>query len=123
MEQAKNLSKFKEEVLSNGVNAVLPENLSDSWLEYLVDQAEQFIAKDKNAKPSAVVAAIMTILLFRNNYTELSIELSELSKYIHLYALELSIEAINRSSDRNIGRPTLENILTNREIHNYSDIA
>ena len=116
MQQIKNLSVFQSDVLSRGVEAVLPINLNDSWLEHLLDQAELFVAQDKNAKPAEVIAAISTILLYRADNKPISCDLSELIKYVHLYAIELTIEAMNRSCDKEIIRPTLQNILTDREI-------
>lgn len=114
-------TKFKNEVLVNGPEAVLPKNLSDSWLEVLSQQAEIAMNSDSDQDQiTELVASVITILFSRNNGNELSVDLPDLQNHIESYGLEIAMEVINRKTQLYISEADLDTIMRDRivEVHN-----
>jgi hypothetical protein len=113
------LSKFGNEVLAHGPDAVLPQNLSKEWLNILKELAEHFIGSNYDLetckRPEDIADPILSVCVLEllrskdNDNADMSTE--DMLEKITLYSLSLIMEAVNRESDIGIEPPTLENIL------------
>lgn len=113
------LSKFSNEVLSHGPDAVLPQNLNKEWFAILKEMAEHFIGSNYDLeeckKPEDIADPILSVCVLElwrskdNNNTDMSTE--EMLEKTTIYSLSLIMEAVNRESDIGVEQPTLENIL------------
>ena len=114
------LAKFNNEVLKNGPDAVLPQNLNKKWLDTLQKMAEDFLEANYDLeqckKPEDTADPILSVCVSeilrsqRNDKTDISDE--DILKKIPIYSLSLVIEAVSRESDLGIEKPILENILS-----------
>jgi hypothetical protein len=114
------LSKFGNEVLLHGPDALLPQNLNNEWLGILQKMAEDFLDAsydlEECKKPEDVADPILSICvsaILRSqpaDKTDISIE--EMLENITIYSVSLIIEAVERESKIGIEQPTLEDILS-----------
>ena len=114
------LAKFNNEVLKNGADAVLPQNLNKEWLNILQKMAEDFLEANydleqckqprDNADPILSVCVSEILRSQQNDKPDISDE--DIFKKIPVYSLSLIIEAVNRESDLGMEEPSLENILS-----------
>jgi hypothetical protein len=114
------LSRFSNEVLSHGSNAVLPQNLSDHWLKTLQKLADDFLdsnfAVDQctdalDTGDPVLVSCVHEVLGYnRGKGPVLSTE--ALAEHVTIYALSITMETIRRESDMQMAPPTLENLLS-----------
>jgi hypothetical protein len=114
------LSKFSNEVLKKGPDAVLPQNLNKKWLDTLQKMAEDFLEVNYDfeqcKKPEDTADPILSVCVSeilrsqQNDHADISDE--DILKKIPIYSLSLMIEAVNRESDLGIETPNLENILS-----------
>jgi hypothetical protein len=109
-------ARFYKEVFMSSVEALLPKNLSDEWLEVLLSQAQCMHDKKNNAHFSLIVSAVLQILSNRSESAKITLTEDELLEYLNSYSMELSLEKINRVTDVRTSSATLETILTNRVI-------
>lgn len=124
------LSKFSNEVLSRGSSAVLPQNLSDSWLKALQKLSDDFLdsnfAMDQctetlDAGNPVLVSCVHELLRYnRSNRPDISTE--ELAENVTIYALSITMETIRRESDMEMAPPTLENLLSIDRIVQFGKI-
>lgn len=114
------LTKFNNEVLRFGPDAVLPQNLSNEWLDTLQKMAEDFLEANYDLEqcknPGDTVDPILSVCvseILRSQHGDKSdISDEDILKKIPIYALSLIIEAVNRESDLGIENPSLENLLS-----------
>ena len=114
------LSQFVKEVVRKDVKGLLPQNLSDKWLEILSDEAEEFISfqeglpTDEQSTMSALFIAVLTILQHQKGKKG-SVEVTpeELIRAFQNYIIALSAEEISRKTDIKVEPPTLKNIFRN----------
>ncbi|MBW2248334.1 MAG: hypothetical protein JRF62_14345 [Deltaproteobacteria bacterium] len=114
------LSKFGNEVLLHGPDALLPQNLNNEWLDILQKMAGDFLDASYDLKdckkPEDVADLILSIcvseiLRFQHvDKTDISIE--AMLENITIYSVSLLIEAVERESNIGIEQPTLEDILS-----------
>jgi hypothetical protein len=114
------LSRFSNEVLSRGANAVLPQNLNDFWLKTLQRLAGDFLDNNfvvdqctasLDMGDPLLVACVHEVRAYdRSAKREISAE--KLAEYITIYALSLTMETIRRESDIEMTLPTMENLLS-----------
>ena len=114
------LAKFNNEVLKNGPDAVLPQNLNKKWLDTLQKMAEDFLEANydleqckkpaDNADPILSVCVSEILRLQKTGKAHIPDE--DILEKIPIYSLSLIIEAVNRESDLGLEEPTLENILS-----------
>ncbi len=114
------LSKFNNEVLSKGPDAVLPQNLSHEWLSTLKNIAEDFFdinfSLDECKDPREIVdpilsACVYEILGYQHGDTS-SVSTQEILEKMAIYAVSISMEAANREADIGLEPPNLDNILS-----------
>lgn len=109
-------ARFYREVFMSSAEAVLPKNLSNEWLNILLSQAQCMHDKNDASRFTWLVSCVWQILINRSNTGELAITEHDLSKYLNIYSMELSLEKINRVTGMQTSSATLETILTNRVI-------
>ena len=114
------LSKFGNEILLHGPDALLPQNLNKEWLNRLQKMAEDFLDAsydlEECKKPEDIADPILSICVSEilrsqhNDKTDISVE--EMLEKITIYSISLLIEAVDRESNIGIEQSTLEDILS-----------
>lgn len=124
------LSKFSNEVLSKGPGAVLPQNLSHEWLYTLQNIAEDFLdtnfSLDECQDPQEIADPILStcvyeILDYQHGDTS-SISAQEMLEKIAIYAISISMEAVNREADIGLDPPNLDNIFSIDRVIAFKEI-
>ncbi len=114
------LSKFNNQVLSRGPDAVLPQNLSNEWLDVLQKMAENFLDASYDLEECKEVqdiadplltVCVLTILRSQSD-AKSDIPTSEMLEKVTIYSLLLIMETVQREVDIGLEPPTLENILS-----------
>jgi hypothetical protein len=114
------LAQFVKEVVQKDVKGLLPQNLSDKWLEILSDEAQEFIniqegvLTEEKTMMSALFIAVLTILEHQKGKKG-SVEVTpeELIRSIQNYIIALAAEEISRKTYIKVEPPTIENIFRN----------
>ena len=112
------LSKFGNEVLSKGAEAVLPHNLTSEWLSRLQKMADDFIdvnfddgqCKYENYRVDPILSACVTEITSYQNEGYSDIKERDMFEKLTMYALSVTIESVNKKADLGLGQPTLDNI-------------
>lgn len=123
------LNKYIDEVISNGAESVLPQNLDSQWLDVIYVASKKFLQLAVKAEFSdpgddvlsdvnsmIMLASINEIIQSRAGYSpddpvhELTEEL--MFEYISCYALAIILESIGRESDVTIPPASIETIFT-----------
>lgn len=113
------LSKFANEVLSRGAEAVLPQNLSLEWLTALQKMADDFLdlnfqtgdCSDVGDDSDPILSACVSEILSHQQGGTTNIAPDDFIKKITIYAIQITIETIRRESGNDMQPPTLDNIL------------
>ena len=122
------LTRFANEVLSQGASAILPQNLNTFWLGKLQRHADDFLdnnfAVDQctetvDTGDPVLVACVHEAI---GNLTDLVMSPALLAEYITIYSLSLTMESIRRESDIEMALPTLENLLSLKRIVQFAKI-
>ena len=114
------LSKFNNEVLSKGPDAVLPQNLSREWLNTLQNIADDFLdvnfSIDECGDPQEVADPILSTCVYEilgyQHGDASSVSTEEILEKMAIYAVSISMEAMNREADIGLDPPNLDNILS-----------
>jgi hypothetical protein len=104
------LAKFNNEVLKNGPDAVLPQNLNKKWLDTLLKMAEDFLEANYDLeqckKPEDTADPILSVcvseILRSKHRDKVDISDEDILKKIPIYSLSLI----------GIEKPDVENILS-----------
>ena len=111
------LNRFKSEVINRGWDSALPGNLSDEWLQILLNITDRILDQDEHDFLSTAMLAVVHILMAKEGITDrLALDAEELFDYISYYRIELNLELVNRRTEITTSSATLENIFTNREV-------
>ncbi|MDA8329477.1 MAG: hypothetical protein M0Z83_11015 [Betaproteobacteria bacterium] len=122
------LTRLKHEVLDHGVEAVLPVNFSDEWLNLLARDLDMLLesAVDDgifqdggyHGYLTAPLAIITHILYGRKDKNESEVRFSEddLFRFLEYLQFEIGLEGVRRWTDISPEPATLETIFTNREV-------
>ena len=124
------LSRFSNEVLSNGAGAVLPQNLSDYWIETLQKLCDDFLdsnfAVDQCTETlemgDPVLVSCVHEVLHANQKAGTDIAAEELAEKVTIYALSITMETIRRESGIEMTPPTLDNLLSIDRIVQFGKI-
>ena len=114
------LSKFGNEVLLHGPEALLPQNLNNEWLDILQKMAGDFLDASYDLEecktPEDVADPILSVcvseILRSQDIDKTDVSTEELLEKITIYSVSLLIEAVQRESNIEIEQPTLEDILS-----------
>lgn len=107
------LDQFLEEVVSQGAEVLLPQNLPEKWFELLLDESQAFIDDEEDC--AGMLAAVMTILNHQQGCLleqgrPLEVETKRLFTCMEYYAVCLAVEEVSRQTDIRGEPPTLDNI-------------
>lgn len=114
------LSRFSNEVLSQGPIAVLPQNLSHFWLATLQKRSDDFLdtnftvgecTETLDAEDPILTACVHEIIGTNKGY-DFDLPADQLAENMTIYALSITMETIRRESDMVMTPPTLENLLS-----------
>ena len=100
---------FVEGVISKGINEVLPRNLKDYWLGYLLTQVNKLDNDESGSDLESLVAAVLLIL-------KAKLSDDELMEFVSQYCTELQLEAVHRNTEFNISAATKDDIFSNRDV-------
>ncbi|MEN0036745.1 MAG: hypothetical protein AAGC78_06740 [Cellvibrio sp.] len=109
-------TRFHNEVITGAPESLLPRNLSEDWLDFLLHEFQCMHNKNGSDNFSLLVSAVLKILSSRSGTTELEMTADELIRCLNNYSMELSLEKLNRVGAVKSSSPTNETILTNRVI-------
>lgn len=105
-----------ESVLSRGVEAVIPRNLRDYWLGYLLTQVNKLEYDENDSDLESIVAAVMLILETQKPLIVEKLSDEELQRYVSQYCTELQLEAMHRNTEFNVSAATVETIFSDRDV-------
>ena len=107
---------FFEGVISKGINEVLPRNLKDYWLGYLLTQVNKLDNDESGSDLESLVAAVLLILKAKKGKTRKELSDDELMEFVSQYCTELPLEAVHRNTEFNISAATKDDIFSNRDV-------
>ena len=117
IDAADKLSQYHAEVLSQGVEALLPQHLPDRWLDHLLEEGNAYLDRDRqdSVSMSTLLLTVLALVEFQQGDASavsgvITLPLDELNEYLTIYVLCLGIEKVNRNTDITGEAPTLENI-------------
>ena len=124
------LSRFNNEVLSYGPNAVLPQNLNSEWITILQKMADDFLdtnfdlqeCKNPQDMGDPVLMACVYEIAGYQNEKKVDFTPKEMAEKVAIYALAITMESVNRESNIKLEPPNLENVLSMDRIIAYKDI-
>ena len=124
------LSKFGNEVLSRGPEAVLPQNLDPQWLETIQELADDFldtnfqagICRSSGFSADPLLSACVSEILSRRAGGGVAIEEREMFEKITMYALSVTMETVRRDAGLEMAPPTLENIFEQKRFAKLRDL-
>jgi hypothetical protein len=112
--KGRQFEQFSTEVLTQGAVAVLPQHLSDHWLNALLEEAELLQDDDEHALDdtcAGLLGAVILILAQHSGHPpEMEVAVGTLLRSMHYYILTLAAESVSRHTDIWVEPPTLENI-------------
>ena len=112
------LQNLGNHITNNGPESVLPHNLTDPLLFYLMDEANIFLEQkskeDEETVFAGLVLCVITILQAQQESNKVTVGTEEFVDNLTNYALALSLEKINRKTEITVTTPaTIDNILEN----------
>ena len=105
---------FDDEVMNASIESVLPVNLNDYLLDFLLLQAEAMNDKNYEGDIAELVSAVLKILFYKAGYKELEVTQFQLFQYVEMYSFELAVEKLNRTTEVRTTSATIDTILTMR---------
>ena len=110
---------FSAEVLQRGAAAVLPQHLSDRWLDALLEEAELLAPEAWDPQEddrvqeccAGLLGAVLVVLMEQRGHPDkLEVAVSMLMRHLHCYILALAAERVSRDTDLWLEPPTLANL-------------
>ncbi len=133
------INRFMDEVVSKGAVGLLPQNLSEEWLEHLAVGAKKFLLTAMNkghedpgedaeptdpfedAESTMLLTAVMEILQFQKGYaddTEIpEIPKEELFECLSCYALWVVITYLGKVLELSLEFPGVENVFEREPVY------
>lgn len=114
------LAKLNNELLSIGPSAVLPQNLSDSWLAVLQERAEVYldatydleVCREPSDDADPMLIACVVEIFRRGSRRAAPIEPDKLGELLTLYSLSLIIESAVRHHGLAAPRPEVKDFFS-----------
>jgi len=113
-------AQFSAEVLQRGAAAVLPQHLSDRWLDALLEEADLFTPEEWDPQEgdrvheccAGLLGAVLVVLMEQRGHPDqLEVAVSTLMSHLHCYILALAAERVSRDTEIWVEPPTLANIV------------
>jgi hypothetical protein len=123
------LSKFSNEVLSKGPQAVLPQNLDAEWLPRIQKMADDFLdtnfegsnCRSVNFSADPILATCVSEIV-RHLEDSVDVQENDMFEKLTLYALSVTVETVSKEVDIKIQPPTLETIFDKQRLRELVDI-
>jgi hypothetical protein len=123
------LARFNNEVLSYGPTAVLPQNLTNDWIQKLQKMASDFLdsnfnlheCKDPRDVGDPVLMACVYEILSYQRGDHVDISPGDMAEKLTIYALAVIMEAVQRETDIGLEPPNLDNVLSIERIIAFKD--
>jgi hypothetical protein len=114
------LSRFANEVLSKGPEAVLPQKLDSFWLKKIQKMADHYLdtgfesndCENISAIEDPIITACVYEICRSQNIDDADIPKNKFIKYATIYLVCITMETVRRESAIQIDLPTLENIFS-----------
>ena len=114
------LSRFANEILSKGPEAVLPQNMDSFWLKQMQKMADDFLdtgfesndCEKIRAIENSIITACVYEICKHLNGDDIEIPRNKLIKYATIYLVCVTMETIRRESGIQFDLPTMENIFS-----------
>ena len=112
-------AQFSTEVLRRGAAAVLPQHLSDRWLDALLEEADLLAPEAWDAEEgdrvheccAGLLGAVLVVLMAQRGHPDqLEVGVSTLMSHLHCYIMALAAERVSRDTDIWLEPPTLTNL-------------
>ena len=112
-------AQFSAEVLRRGAAAVLPQHLTDRWLDALLEEADLLAPEEKDSEEgnreqdccAGLLGAVLVVLMEQRGHpAQLDVAVSTLMSNLHCYILALAAERVSRDTDIWVEPPTLANL-------------
>ena len=124
------LSRFSNEVLSKGPQAVLPQNLSSEWLTRIQNMVDDFLdanfegdnCRNANFTADPILSTCVSEILHHLKGESIDIQENDMFEKLTLYALSVTVETIGKEVDINLPPPTLETIFDKQRLQDIVSI-
>ena len=112
-------AEFATEVLQRGAAAVLPQHLSDRWLDALLEEADLFAPGEEDPEEgdrrddgcAGLLGAVLVVLMAQRGHPDmLEVAAGTLMSHMHCYILALAAERVSRDTEIWVEPPTLVNL-------------
>ena len=112
-------AQFSAEVLRRGAAAVLPQHLSDRWLDALLEEADLLAPEEGDSEEgnhvqdccAGLLGAVLVVLMEQRGHPDqLEVAVSTLMSHLHCYILALAAERVSRDTEIWLEPPTLANL-------------
>jgi hypothetical protein len=112
-------AQFSAEVLRRGAAAVLPQHLSDRWLDVLLEEADLWASGEGAPEEgdrvdeccAGLLGAVLVVLMEQRGHPDkLEVAVSTPMSSLHCYILALAAERVSRDTDLWVEPPTLANL-------------
>ena len=123
------LDRFLQDVIPQGAQALLPQHLSEEWLDALLEEAEIFTSapaqEEREQSCPGLLAAVLMILDYQHGHPletlgKLEVTVERLFTCLECYAACLAIEQVNRATTIHGEPPTLDTIFNPRRIITFT---
>ncbi len=121
------INRFIDEVVTQGAEAVLPQNLEDAWLDMIYVAAKNFLGTALTMTSETpeeeilsdelsmiMLSAVVEIVQYQNGYKQsgepFEIPEEQVFECISCYAMAIVVESIARESDIDITPPSIDTI-------------
>lgn len=124
------LSKFGNEVLSKGPQAVLPQNLTPGWLKIIQKMADDFLDTNFDGENcrwtgfavDPILSACVSEILIYLNDGNVDIHERELFEKLTMYSLAVTVETVSQETEIDLAAPTLDNIFDKQRFRDLKRI-
>lgn len=117
------LKRFHAEVILGGAEACLPRNLSDEWLDLLIEAIDDTLESAETDVPARLerraITVAVVIPLLRVKYAterEAVIPWEKVHEHLQEYRIELNLELVHRLTEIKCEPATLDTIFTKRGV-------
>ena len=119
------LSRFANEVLSKGPEAVLPQNLDSFWLKKLQKLADHYLdtgfesndCENISAIEDSIITACVYEIFKHQNRDDIDLPKNKFVKFATIYLVSVTMETVRRESGIQVDLPTLEDIFSERRMN------
>jgi hypothetical protein len=113
------LLELKKDVLDKGIEAALPCNLPDVWLDQVANSLEQVLENpnpDSGRYLAGPLAIVVHLLFGQSESAMLEVTHDRIYECLRAYRIEVALEAVNRRSNIRTTSASLDTIFTDRQV-------